>query len=414
MSQTQITQYMNMTLPQVGVADNSVDTINNDFTIIDGHDHVNAGKSLSDKSIAWASWSLNSWSIYNCESMGFQPPIPSVTFTPPTAPLSLYFNTDNFGTDLFYLDGLSRTVRLTKNGHMNFIATVVGGFKGDFESYNASVTYASSDNTYTFVSNGLLGNIHANTLTVASVMTGTSFIASITDAVNIGSSGFFFLTGSLFCTEGTPNALVKYENQNCTQDVDVSTNSRLILNPNRVQNIPPAGFLQNFRKVRWGLPTANNRPVVNVVGQKPPLGTCVITLIQGSFFPHGGTTYNTTLDFQNPAQDINTQWTTSINYIAGAITGVTPVFTETTGTIEAYVTFNAGGSYYSPTVNTANKLLHLTIVVQSTTISPKVTSFSETYGVDSTASVISAFYTFNVIDLNTGLGITNYYCVLRA
>lgn len=145
-----MTPEMNLTLP--GITTNSTLgtlpqdwalIINEDFTIVDGHDHSEIGAAIPSSAISIrADVDLNAVNILTLSSFTF---IGSKALYP----RALY--TD--GTDLWYNDALGNQTQITIGGAVNGISSL-GGFYGDYISYGAVAAYDGPSNTYSFYGAG--------------------------------------------------------------------------------------------------------------------------------------------------------------------------------------------------------------------------------------------------------------------
>lgn len=116
--------------------------INEDFTIVDGHDHSEIGAPIPSSEISVRSdVDLNGVNILTLTSFTFL----AGGFVGVLYPAALY--TD--GTDLWYNDTIGNQVQITIGGAVNGVNSL-GGFFGDYIASGAVASYDGPSNTYSF------------------------------------------------------------------------------------------------------------------------------------------------------------------------------------------------------------------------------------------------------------------------
>lgn len=408
MTQTQITPHMEILLPTIEVSLDYPELLVNALNIIDNHDHNQIGLTLSEKSITWNSWALTNKSILNINALVFNPLDVSTTVIN-----SLYFISDSTGIDLMFTN-TSGNIRITSHGAVSFFQPV-NGFFGNFAIANASVVFNNNDNSYTFNLGTTLGGIEAAEITVSDSIICNKLLISV-PFYTIDSPDFFYGQGSVLCTEGNPESQIKFETTQIGFPITTSSNPRLITSVNRFNNIqsPPFNY---YRQTRYDIPLKLNATGLIKFGGTPVAGTCDITLIKGTFTTE---LQQSSFDYQTPANEAFDQRSTSLTHNTGAVAKIIPNFTGTVGEVEAYTLFNAGVNFVNPLMLNGNKMFHLTILVNNTSVNPQIASFEEYHAFDSHPIQFqpltlgySVYYKFQVIDLNTNLPITDYFAMVR-
>ena len=406
MSQPLTTQYMQLHLPTVEISNDYVNLIANAFSVVDGHNHANVGKHLSEKSILWTDFNLDSQSLNNASLLNF-----TALFGAPVVLQSIFFLQDNSGIDLFYKNSTGN-IRITENGATAFVS-IVDGFLGNFSLKDAVVRYDLPSNSYTFSLGSNFGNLHAHGFNIATDLIGTELLLQISGVFSPTSTGYFFNNNSVLCTEGSPEAEIKFQSTQIGLPIDVSTNPRLLTTVDRFNNVQTIPNIF-FRQTRYGLGNPSPFPLIDPTSIP---GSCVISVSTGTLVQ----AYANVLDGQNPAQEVYAQNTTPFVYQQGAAAVITPSFNGTIGRVVVSAAFNTGSAnpFSNPLIFTGNKMLSLTFLVDSTVGELAISFFNEFHGFDPTPVIGGNFMTWNgefifeLIDTATNLPVTNYRVVVR-
>jgi hypothetical protein len=408
MTQPQVTPHMQILLPTIEVSLDYSELLYNAFNIIDNHDHHQIGLVLSEKSILWNSLALANKSILNINSLIFQP-----LNETPTVNNCLYFISDPIGIDLIFTNSLS-DIRITAHGSVSFYQPV-DGFFGNFAIVNASVVYNLSLNNYTFNLGTELGSIEAYEIDVSNNIKANKLVMQV-GSYSIKSSGFFYDVDSVLCTEGNPESKIKFETIQIGMPIATSTNPRLATSVNQLNNIQTMPY-NYYRQIRYDLPIRLNHTGLIKFGGTPVSGTCDISLIKGTFT---SIIQQSSFDYQTPANEAFNQSATSLTHNVGAMSKITPNFTETIGEVEVYTLFKSNTLFIDPLMLNGNKMFHLTILVNNSSVNPQISLFEEYHAFDEQPIQLqpqtlaySAYFKFQVIDLNTNLPITDYFAMVR-
>lgn len=138
-----MTPKMNLVLNKIGVSENYVDTINQNFQVIDSHDHVGVGNLLTQESVSWNNVDLNNAGILQSNTLSFLNLSMNVSQKP-----CIFLKNGNYN----YLDAENNLIQLTSNGTLNVLASF-NGFFGDLGSFGAYCEYNDEDANYLFDSN---------------------------------------------------------------------------------------------------------------------------------------------------------------------------------------------------------------------------------------------------------------------
>lgn len=404
MTQPLTTQYMGILLPTIEISNNYPELLNTAFNTVDSHNHNATGLGLTEKSINWTDFDVNSNSLYNISSLSFTPQTAT-----PAGLFGLYFLNGNAGIDLFFKNSAAN-IQITNQGAIAFLEPV-NGFDGNFNISDASVVYTAATNTYQFNIGENLGNIRASTMVFLETITANSLLITAIQPFTITSTGFFYDNGSILCGSGATNLRILFETTDIANPINVSNNPRLLTTVQRFQNVQTIPNVY-FRQTRYVLNPLN--AFINLAAEAPA-DTCLITLIHGNFVSN----FESFQDLQTPAEETYAQNTTSYIHQTGSICEITPTFLDPVdphiGTIELYAYFKSIQGFTNPLMVAAQKIFNGSVIVKDPSVNPQISFIKEYHGFDPAPNmsaagdmVFSAYYLIQVIDLNTQLAINNW------